>query len=87
MRTATEVRLGRVLLTAPVAGRVRLYPPRTLCGELEVYQARETIATVTNEDRMERVEAPAGGFVRRLYVTDDAVVESDAPLVSFRVTG
>jgi acetyl/propionyl-CoA carboxylase alpha subunit len=86
MKTATELLTGTVVLTAPIAGRVRLYPPLALCGELEVFYARETIATITNEHRTERIEAPAGGFLLRVDVSDGAEVESDSPLVVLSVT-
>jgi hypothetical protein len=87
MTTTTDIRTGPVILTASIAGRVRLHPPRALCGELEIFQAHETIATVTNEHRTERIEAPADGFLLHVYARDDADVEPDSPLVVFSVTG
>lgn len=87
MTTATVLRAGSVIIAAPIEGRVRLYPPRELCGELEVYKAHETIATVTNDVRSERVAAPAHGFLLRALVADGAAVVPESPLAVFSVTG
>ncbi len=87
MKTATDLRAGPLVLAAPIAGRVRLYPPRVLCGELEIFEAHETIATVSDEDRTERVEVPVRGFLLRAYVIDDAIVAAGSPLVDFSPTG
>ncbi|MGH2793373.1 MAG: hypothetical protein ACRDKG_03610, partial [Actinomycetota bacterium] len=65
MTMKTDVRVGHVDLRAPIGGRVRLFPPRVLCGELEVYEAHETIATVTTGVHSERIAAPANGFLWR----------------------
>lgn len=87
MKTASDLRAGPLVLAAPVAGRVRLYPPRVLCGELEIFEAHETIATVSYEGRTDRIEAPVRGFLLRAYVIDDAVVGAGSPLVAFSPTG
>ena len=87
MKTMNDLRSRLVALEAPIAGRVRLHPPRTLSGELEIFEALETIATVTNEDRTEPVVAPMRGFLLRAYVVDDAVVAAGVPLVDFSPTG
>ena len=83
MSVATEHRAGTVILAAPIAGRVRLHPPKTLCGELEVFESGETIADV---DGAGRIEAPARGFVVRAHVADGALVEDGAPVATFSVT-
>lgn len=68
-----------MILTAPVAGRVRLHPPRTLCGELEVFDATEPIADIDGTP----IEAPASGFVVGSLVADGAIVEAGAPVATF----
>lgn len=80
MSVATEHRAGTAILTAPIAGRVRLHPPKTLCGELEVFDAGETIADV---DGSARIEALSRGFVVRALVGDGALVRAGAPVVTF----
>jgi hypothetical protein len=87
MKTATDLRTGPLVLAAPTAGRVRLYPPRVLCGELEIFEAHETIATVSSDGLTERIEAPVRGFLLRTYVIDDAVVGAGSPLVVLSPTG
>jgi multidrug efflux pump subunit AcrA (membrane-fusion protein) len=83
MTVIAERRAGPVTLAAPIAGRVRFYPPRTLCGELEVFQAHETIATVTDADRVERIEAPGDGFLLRVLIAEGAAVEAGTPVIQF----
>jgi hypothetical protein len=80
MNVATEHRAGTVILAAPIAGRVRLRPPRMLCGELEVFEGGETIADV---DGSAHIEAPARGFVVRAHVIDGALVEEGTPIATF----
>ena len=87
MRAASDLRAGPFALEAPISGRVRLHPPRVLCGELEVFEAHETIATVSNDDRTDRVEAPMRGFLLRSYVIDEAIVAAGSPLVMFSPAG
>jgi hypothetical protein len=82
MSVATERRAGTVILAAPIAGRVRLHPPKTLCGELEVFEGGETIADV---DGSARIEAPVRGFVVRAHVADGARVAAGAPVATFSV--
>ena len=82
MSVATEHRAGSAILAAPVAGRVRLHPPKTLCGELEVFEGGEAIADV---DGIARIEAPARGYVVRAHVADGAIVEAGAPVATFSV--
>ena len=80
MSVTTERRSGTVILAARVAGRVRLHPPRTLCGELEVFEGGETIADV---DGAALIDAPARGFVVRTHVIDGARVEDGTPIATF----
>ena len=80
MSVANAHRAGTVILAAPIAGRVRLHPPKMLCGELEVFEAGETIADV---DGSARIEAPARGFVVRSHVVDGALTRAGAPVATF----
>ena len=51
-----------------------------LCGELEVFEAGETIADV---DGSARIEAPTRGFVVRSHVADGALTRAGAPVATF----
>ena len=80
MSVATERRAGTAILAAPIAGRVRLHPPKTLCGELEVFEGGETFADI---DGSALIEAPARGFVVRAHVIDGALVAEGTPIATF----
>lgn len=72
---------GTVTLSAPASGRIRLVPPRALCGELEVFERGEVVATVGAAP----VEAPEHGFVLRALALDGDHVMEGAPVVSYRI--
>lgn len=80
MNVATDVRGGTTTIVAPAAGRLRLHPPAALCGELEVFDAGEVLASI---DAV-AVSAPASGFVLRALVADGAAVDAGAPILEYR---
>jgi hypothetical protein len=80
MITLTERTDDVVTLRTPGAGIVHFRAPRALCGELEVFEAGESIADVGGI----ALVAPARGFVVRTLVHADALVDSEIPLVIFR---
>jgi hypothetical protein len=80
MITLTERSDGLAMLHAPCAGIVRFHAPRTLCGELEVFEAGETIADVGGI----ALVASARGFVARALAGDRTLVDDTTPLVIFR---
>jgi hypothetical protein len=67
-------------LCAPASGVVRFRGPASLCGELEVYERNDALATI-DDDVM---RAPARGFVLRRLAADGARIERDEPLLVFR---
>lgn len=82
MRTLAERIEGTMVLRAPCSGVVRIHPPRALCGELEVYEEHEPVASMGDTT----LASPAHGFLVRLLVTDDAWVEKDSAVAEFRVS-
>jgi hypothetical protein len=80
MITLTERTDGLVTLRAPGAGIVRFHAPRALCGELEVFEAGETIADVGGI----ALAATARGFVVRALAGEGSLVDDNMPLVIFR---
>jgi hypothetical protein len=80
MITVTQRTDGLVTLRAPCAGMVRFHPPGALCGDLEVFEAGETIADVGGIV----VVASARGFVVRTLAVEGTIVQNDMPLVIFR---
>ena len=81
MNVVTARAIGTVTLTAPIAGRVVLGAPRALCGELEVFERGEVVASVDGGP----VEAPERGFVLRALVGEGARVLAGDPIVEYRI--
>lgn len=81
MNAATDVRAGTTTIVAPAAGRLRLHPPAALCGELEVFDAGDVLASI---DAVV-VATPASGFVLRALVADGAVLEEGTPILEYEV--
>lgn len=81
MSLATQTQSGEAILTAPASGRAEFCPPRALCGELEVFEPGETVATVGGGT----IDAPDRGFVLRTLVADGELVTEGTPVVSYRI--
>lgn len=76
MSLLTAEASGTITLRSPSTGRLRFHPPRMLCGELEVFEEGETIASI-EFGSVTPICAPARGFVLRTFAGDgDHVVES-----------
>lgn len=74
---------GTIALCAPSTGRVWFHPPRMLCGELEVYEAGESVASIESGS-VTPIRAPARGFVLRTFATDGDHIEESMDLLLFR---
>lgn len=83
MTVLTTEASGTITLCAPSPGRVRFHPPRMLCGELEVFEAGETIASIEFES-VTHIRAPIRGFVLRAFAGDGDQVEESTALLLFR---
>lgn len=81
MTAATKSGVGCVVLCAPCAGRLRFVPPRALCGELEVYDAGQILATIDAGV----IAAPASGFVVRVLAADGTNVAAGSDIVVYSI--
>ena len=81
MTTLVEQQRGALRLRAPSSGAVHWCAPRTLCGELEIYESGEPIAEI---DGIPMV-APGRGFIVRAAVPEGCSVEVDREIATFGI--